>query len=217
MVNTPEATGVSLLLTAAAALTQGNIGCQAANGTAVQAGDTASIRAVGRIEADAANGATDASIRPGCYILTNGAGGEAFAATDLIGTVAYFTGAKTVGKVGGSNKAVAGLFVSLITEGVVVDMSPAAVAAARALAPTTNVAALTGTLTGTVNGALVDVAAAAGACAGGSSPTAGNVDAAIATAVATIVSGVNEQNKELLTKINAILSALVAKGVIAAP
>lgn len=70
--------------------------------------------------------------------------------------------------------------------------------------------ALTGSLTGTVNGAMVDVAASAGACAGGSSPTASNVDTAIATAVATIVTGVNEQNKELLTKINAIIVDITA-------
>jgi len=72
--------------------------------------------------------------------------------------------------------------------------------------PAANVAALTGTLTGTANGALVDVAASAGACAGGSTPTATQVDTAIATAVATIVSGVNEQNKEFLTKINEIVA-----------
>lgn len=59
--------------------------------------------------------------------------------------------------------------------------------------------ALTGTLTGTANGSLVDVAASAGACAGGGSPSATNVDTAIATAVATIVSGVNEQLKEIQT------------------
>lgn len=77
------------------------------------------------------------------------------------------------------------------------------------------VADLTGTLTGTANGALVDVAATAGACAGGSSPTASNVDTAIATAVASIVTGVNEQNKEFETKINALLAELRVAGVIA--
>lgn len=70
--------------------------------------------------------------------------------------------------------------------------------------------ALTGTLTGTVNGAMVDVAADTPACAGGATPTAANVDTAINTAVATIVSGVNEQNKEMLTKINAIIVDITA-------
>lgn len=73
---------------------------------------------------------------------------------------------------------------------------------------------LSGTLTGTVNGAMVDVAASAGACAGGATPTATQVDTAIATAVATIVTGVNEQNKEMQTKINAILAALRTVGLI---
>lgn len=70
------------------------------------------------------------------------------------------------------------------------------------------VAALTGTPTGTANGSIVDVAATAGACAGGADPTATEVDTAIATAVASIVTGVNEQNSELMTKINAILTSL---------
>ncbi len=73
---------------------------------------------------------------------------------------------------------------------------------------------LTGTLTGTVNGSLVDVSATAGACAGGATPTAGNVNTAIATAVASIVTGVNEQNKELLTKLNAVLAKLRTAGII---
>lgn len=71
-------------------------------------------------------------------------------------------------------------------------------------------AALTGTLTGTANGSLADVAAAAGACAGGATPSATNVDAAIATAVAPIVSGVNEQLKELQAAVNGIIAALKA-------
>lgn len=82
----------------------------------------------------------------------------------------------------------------------------AAVADAAALTAT----ALTGTLTGTANGSLVDVAASAAATAGGATPSAAQVDTGIATAVATIVSGVNEQNKEMMTKINAIIVDLAA-------
>jgi len=74
------------------------------------------------------------------------------------------------------------------------------------------VAALTGTLTGTANGSLVDIAAAAGACAGGSTPTAAQVDTAIATAVATIVSGTNEQLKEIQTVLNKVVKALGGAG-----
>lgn len=80
--------------------------------------------------------------------------------------------------------------------------------------PQTAVADLAGTLTGTVDGTMVDVAATAGSCAGGSSPTASNVDTAIATAVASIVTGVNTQNKELLTKINALLAELRLAGIL---
>lgn len=71
-------------------------------------------------------------------------------------------------------------------------------------------AAITGTLTGTVNGAMVDIAADTPACAGGATPSATNVDTAINTAVATIVSGTNEQLKELLTALNEAQADLVA-------
>lgn len=74
------------------------------------------------------------------------------------------------------------------------------------------VAALTGTLTGTVNGAMVNVAATAAATAGGATPSATDVDAGIATAVASIVTGVNEQNKEFLTTLNAVIASLKAAG-----
>lgn len=89
------------------------------------------------------------------------------------------------------------------------------VAAATAEGPQTTIAALTGTLTGTANGSLVDIAATAAATAGDTSPSAAQVDAGIATAVASIVSGVNEQNKELLTKINEVIAALKAAGIVA--
>lgn len=77
----------------------------------------------------------------------------------------------------------------------------------------TAIAALTGTLTGTVDGAMVDVAATAAATVGGSSPTAAQVDTGIALAVSTIVTGVNTQNKEMLTTINAIIAALKVAGI----
>lgn len=75
---------------------------------------------------------------------------------------------------------------------------------------------LTGMLTGTANGSLADIAATAGSCAGGATPTAAQVDTAIATAVASIVTGTNEQNKELLTKINSLLAKLRTAGIITA-
>lgn len=75
---------------------------------------------------------------------------------------------------------------------------------------TATAATLTGTLTGTANGAMVDVAATAAATAGDATPSAAQVDAGIATAVATIVSGVNEQNKELQAMVNKLTADNVA-------
>jgi hypothetical protein len=94
-------------------------------------------------------------------------------------------------------------YVAFNAQGHNIETNVADVAAATAVA-------LTGTLTGTANGSLVDVAAAAGACAGGSTPTAAQVDTAIATAVAPIVTGVNEQNKELQAQINALIVDVAA-------
>ncbi len=75
-------------------------------------------------------------------------------------------------------------------------------------------AALSGTLTGTANGSMVDVAATASAVVGGATPTAAQVDTGIALAVSTIVSGTNEQLKELQTKLNALLAKLVLAGIL---
>jgi hypothetical protein len=98
------------------------------------------------------------------------------------------------------------------------DTIPVLVSLALDAAPSAQaalVAALTGTLTGTANGSLVDVAATAGSCAGGSSPAASDVDTAIATAVASIVTGVNEQNKEIMTTLNGVIAALKTAGLMA--
>lgn len=120
---------------------------------------------------------------------SNGKGVASSAEGDLICAVADAIGANS------SSGDTIPVLVSLA-----LDAAPSAQAAV--------VAALTGTLTGTVNGALVDVAATAGSCAGGATPAASDVDTAIATAVASIVTGVNEQNKEIMTTLNAVLSSL---------
>ncbi len=75
-------------------------------------------------------------------------------------------------------------------------------------------AALSGTLTGTANGSMVDIAATAAATVGGATPTAAQVDTGIALAVSTIVSGTNEQLKELQTKLNAVMAKLVLAGIL---
>jgi hypothetical protein len=82
------------------------------------------------------------------------------------------------------------------------------------VSPQAGINDMVGTLTGTVDGTMVDVAATAAATAGGATPTAAQVDTGIATAVSTIVTGINVQNKEVLTKLNAILAALRTGGVI---
>ena len=214
-----QAFGSLVLVALAAAMEEGSIVCRNAAGTGVVGADAASIQVAGLAQQDGAIG-DEINVFQGLVVLDNGAAGEAFAGTEKVGTQVYVIDAETVGKVGGTYKVAAGLFVALLPEGVLVDMSPAAIAAAQNAIPGVHIAdaaALTGTLTGTVNGALVDVVAAAGACAGGATPTATQVDTAIATAVASIVTGVNEQNKELMTtlnaavaKANAILAALEA-------
>lgn len=106
-------------------------------------------------------------------------------------------------------RSVAGIVLGVDTDGVWVgDAAPKGALAAEA--------DLSGALTGTANGSLADIAATAGACAGGATPTAAQVDTAIATAVASIVTGVNEQNKELQTKINSLLAKLRTAGTITA-
>lgn len=75
---------------------------------------------------------------------------------------------------------------------------------------TATAATVTGTLTGTANGGVVDIAATAASTAGGAEPSAAQVDAGIATAVASIVTGTNEQLKELQTQLNAVIADNVA-------
>lgn len=95
------------------------------------------------------------------------------------------------------------------------DVILSGVPASTSEGPQTTIAALTGTLTGTANGSLADIAATAAATAGDATPSAAQVDAGIATAVASIVTGVNEQNKELMTKVNEIIASLKAAGIVA--
>lgn len=158
-------------------------------------------------------------VRRGCFKWDNSLSGDAIAQAQ-VGTICYAVDDATVAKTSNSGaRSVAGIVVGVETDGVVVQqglLSQAEVDAQTAEA-VANVPVLTGTLTGTVDGALVDVAATAASTAGVSTPSAAQVDAGIATAVASIVTGVNTQNKELMTKINAIITAAVAAGWMAAP
>lgn len=159
------------------------------------------------------------NVRRGVFKWDNSSSGDLIAQAQ-VASVCYAVDDHTVAKTSNSGaRSVAGIVISIETDGVYVQqglLSQADVDASLAEA-VANVPALTGTLTGTVNGSLVNVAATAASTAGGSAPTAAQVDTGIATAVASIVSGVNEQNKELLTKVNAIIAAAVAAGWMAAP
>lgn len=174
---------------------------------------------IGRFErtynnASGAAGDITGEVRRGVFKFNNSLSGDLIAQAQ-VGTICYAVDDETVAKTSNSGaRSVAGVVVQVETDGVFVQMGLMSQGEVDAAAPdltaATYVAPTTGTLTGTVNGVLVDVAAAAGACAGAGSPSATNVDSAIATAVAPIVSGVNEQLKEIVTKQNAILAALVA-------
>ena len=201
--STRFALGDQVRLTAAGTIYAGGLVCANSNGAAVAAADTAGLKVIGIAEQTVASGET-VIVRRGVFALANDTNAPVTAAS--IGKLVYILDDQTVTIAGGAtNDVVAGLFLGFeaATGECLVAVNNFNIRAAAA-----PVAALTGTLTGTANGALVDVAAAAGACAGGSSPTAGNVDTAIATAVATIVSGTNEQLKELQTTVNALVAAL---------
>lgn len=186
---------------------------------ALEASDTAALQVIGRCPEYIDNTDDGELVNPemGCFKYEND-GDNPVVATDKI---AYVHDNQTVcASAGSTHKVVAGLVIAVESDGVWMCQTLEGIKAAQALhdagsaSASATIAALTGTLTGTVNGALVDVAAAAGACAGSTTPSASNVDTAIATAVATIVTGVNEQNKELMTTLNAVIAALKAQNII---
>lgn len=158
------------------------------------------------------------TVRRGVFKWLNSLSGDAIAQAQM-GTIVYAVDDQTVAKTSNSGaRSAAGVALQLDSDGVFVQMglmsqseldaiSEAQAAAVVDLTDSTGLSgshndtisacSLTGTLTGTANGSLVDIAAAAGACAGGAEPAGSDVDAAIATAVAPIVSGTNEQLKEI--------------------
>ena len=196
-----------------------------AAGKIVEADDVTGVKVVGVIEGIDADGKV--YVRSAIVLRANGS--TSLARADR-GSKCFVVDGATVAKTG---TVVAGTVIDVTAAGVFVDTSPTAmkdVTAAEvhiadvaavtqnaltltSMTGTANTAPaadtvptkLTGTLTGTVNGALVDVAATAGACAGSTTPSASNVDTAIATAVATIVTGTNEQLKELQTSLAAAI------------
>lgn len=190
-------------------------------------------------------------VRRGVFKWNNSSSGDAITQAEM-GTIVYAVDDQTVAKTSNSGaRSAAGVALQLESDGVLVQqglmsqseldaISEAQGAAVVTLTDSTGLSgshddtiaacSLSGTLTGTANGSLVDVAAAAGACAGGAEPSATQVDAAIATAVAPIVSGTNEQMKEIQAKLLVanqnfsdlsqkfieVLARLVTAGIIAA-
>lgn len=188
-------------------------------GYLVPASEDATLKVVGVAEQTVVNsgasGAKSCPVRRGTFEFASAGSGDQLSQSS-VGKVVYAKDDQTVGLTSNSGvRPVAGKLIEYTDSKFWVEILGSG-GGADAIADVSGAAVpdLTGTLTGTVNGALVDVAATAASTAGGSGPTAGQVDTGIATAVASIVLGVNEQNKEFLTKINAILAALRTAGII---
>lgn len=104
-------------IAAETALFVGAIGAINAAGKAVPASDTAGLIVLGRVE-DVDTDNNVAEICSGVYLYENGEDAEALAITDL-NKVVYVVDDQTVGKVGGSNKIVAGILRDVLTDGTV--------------------------------------------------------------------------------------------------
>ena len=117
----------------------GSIAAQNSSGKAVPASDTANLVVLGRAEATVGAG-EKVLIRTGVFLFDNGTSSEELAATD-IGTAAFIVDDHTVGKVGGTNHIPAGIVIDVTAEGVAVEITPNAVAAAKAQAAAATVAA----------------------------------------------------------------------------
>ncbi len=108
----------------------GGIAAQNSSGKAVPASDTANLVVLGRAEATVGAGGK-ALIRTGVFLFDNGTRSEELTAAD-IGSAAFIVDDHTVGKVGGTNKIPAGIVVDVTGEGVAVEITPDAIAAAKA-------------------------------------------------------------------------------------
>lgn len=189
-------------IAAGAAPVENDIIALNAAGTAVAATDAAAIKVVGvcagLLLVD--DVATEVEVRDGIVALDNSADAAALARTDR-GRPVYVADKDTVSKLPGTHGVVAGLLVDIDDDGVYVDMSPHALAAAAALAvQDANIAAF-----------VADPAAAAALTyadpAALTSPTVGTG----AGADATTFSGA--QCDALRADVAAIRTALVAAGV----
>ena len=110
----------------------GGIAAQNSSGKAVPASDTASLTVLGRAEGTAAAG-NKVVIRTGVFLFDNGTSSEELTAAD-IGAAAFVVDDHTVGKVGGTNHIPAGIVIDVTADGVAVEITPEAIAAAKAQA-----------------------------------------------------------------------------------
>lgn len=105
----------------------GSIAAQNSSGKAVPASDAANLVVLGRAEATVGAG-EKVLIRTGVFLFDNGTSSEELTTAD-IGAVAFIMDDHTVGKVGGTNKIPAGIVVDVTSEGVAVEITPAALKA----------------------------------------------------------------------------------------
>jgi len=179
-------------------------------GSAISSGDVvAFVSGVGIAAADIANGETGALAVEGVFELAKKSG-ETWAFGDRI---YWDSGTSEFTNVAGSNL-LAGYAVEAAGSSLVlgkIKLIELADSEVGNLSQAANVAALAGTLTGTADGTLEDVPNIA------LSTSDTYTDAAVNSAVNGSIAEVNEQLKELQTTMNAILSALVAAGLMASP
>lgn len=108
----------------------GNIACMNTSGLIVPASADATLRAIGKFARDANNlggaaSAVLAHIESGVFLLANGSGGDAFAATDRPGLPVFLSGPYTANKTdNGAARPFAGFFVGRIGGKVAVSISP---------------------------------------------------------------------------------------------
>lgn len=117
----------------------GSIAAQNSSGKAVPASDTANLVVLGRAEGSIAAGGK-VLIRTGAFLFDNGTSSEELSSAD-IGAAAYIVDDHTVGKVGGTNHIPAGIVIDVTAEGVAVEITPNAAAAAKAQSAAATVAA----------------------------------------------------------------------------
>ncbi len=209
-----QAIGSMIAVTLAAAMEDGSIVNRNGSGLGVVGADAASVTVAGLAMGAGAIGDV-IKVYQGPVALVNGTSGEAFAGTEKIGAVAYVIDAETVGKVGGTNKVAAGLFMGLTEEGLVlVDMSPAGIAAAQAAVPSAHIADASATATAPV--ALTYAAPAGGATQDAEARASLAQLAVDVGAIRTREGTVITELAAAVAKANAIIAALEAKSILAA-